>query len=67
MINDGREVGGSVELHRLQTVVVSFQNPLDAVAVGVVDVAILGRFKHSEELRQKSHFRFERECRSGAV
>lgn len=43
MVNDRREVGGSVELHRLQALVVSFQNAFNTVAVRVVDVAVLGR------------------------
>lgn len=41
MINDGGEVGGSVELNRLEALVVSFENPLDAVTVRVLNVAIL--------------------------
>lgn len=60
VIDDRREVGGSVELHRLQALVVSFQNPLNTVAVGVVDVAVLGRTNTLRSSKQKSYFSFER-------
>lgn len=43
MTNDGGEVGGSVQLNRLEALVVSFENPLDAVTVRVFNVAILGK------------------------
>lgn len=54
MINDGGEVGGSVQLNRLEALVVSFENPLDAVTVRVLDVAILGGKKtNTRELIEK--------------
>lgn len=59
MINDRGEVGGSVELHRLQALVVGFQNALDAVAVRVIHIAVLGGEKDSEERKSKSHFSFK--------
>lgn len=54
VINDRREIGGSVELHRLQALVVSFQNPLDTVAVRVVDVAVLGKTNALRSSSQKT-------------
>lgn len=57
MINDRREVGGSVELHRLQALVVRFQNPLNTVAVGVVDVAVLGKTNTQRSSGKKLEFR----------
>lgn len=55
MINDGGEVGGPVQLNRLEALVVSFENPLDAVTVRVLDVAILegGKKTNTRELTEK--------------
>lgn len=61
VINDGREVGGSIELHCLQALVVSFQNPLDAVAVRVVCVAVLGKTNTLRSSNKKSYFCFKSE------
>lgn len=41
VIDDRREVGGSVELNRLKALMVSFEDALHAVTVGVLSVAIL--------------------------
>lgn len=41
MINNRREVGWSIQLNRLKALMVSFENPLHAIAVRVLDVAIL--------------------------
>lgn len=42
MGDHGGEVGGAVELHRAQAVVVGFQDAIDAAARGVLLVAVLG-------------------------
>jgi len=41
MVDNGSKVGGPVQLNGLKALVVSFQNSLHAVAVGVLNVAIL--------------------------
>lgn len=43
MINNGSEVRGSIQLNRLKALMVSFENPLHAVTVRVLNVAILRR------------------------
>lgn len=43
MINNRGEVCGSIELNRLKALMVSFKNPLHAVTVWVLDVAVLGK------------------------
>lgn len=43
VINNRGEVGGSIELNRLKALMVSFKNPLHAVTVWVLDVAVLGK------------------------
>lgn len=45
MINDGSEVGGSIQLNRLKALVVSFKNPLDTVTIWVLNVAVLKETK----------------------
>lgn len=42
MGDDGGEVGGAVELHGAQALVVGLQDAVDAAARGIVLVAILG-------------------------
>lgn len=42
MGDDGGEVGGAVELHSAQALVVGLQDAVDAAARGVVLVAVLG-------------------------
>lgn len=46
MINNRREVGGSIQLNRLKALMVSFENPLHAITVRVLDVAVLRKTKH---------------------
>lgn len=41
VVNDGGEVGGSVQTHRLETLVIGLHYPLDPAAVGVLRVAVL--------------------------
>lgn len=41
VVDDGGEVGGSVELDRLQTLVVGFHHTVDARAVRVLRVPVL--------------------------
>lgn len=41
MVDDGREVGGSVELNRLQTLVVGLHYSVDTCAVWILGVTVL--------------------------
>lgn len=41
MIDDGREVGGPIELNRLKALMVSVEDALHAITVGVLRVAVL--------------------------
>ena len=43
MVNNRREVGGSVQLNRLKALMVSFKDPLHAITVRVLSVTILGK------------------------
>lgn len=43
MVDDRREVGGSVELNRLQTLVIGLHDTFNTCAVGVLRVPILKR------------------------
>lgn len=45
MIDNRSKVGGSIELNRLKALMVSFQNPLHAVTVGILNVAVLRETK----------------------
>lgn len=41
MVNNRGEVGGSVETHRFETLVIGLHYPLDTAAVGVLWITIL--------------------------
>lgn len=45
MVNDGGEVGGPVETHGLETLVIGLHHPLDTAAVRVLWVAVLHKTK----------------------
>lgn len=49
MINNRREVGRSIQLNRLKALMVSFENPLHAITVRVLNVAILRKIKAKNE------------------
>lgn len=46
MINNRSEVGGSIQLNRLKALMVRFKNPLHAITVRVLNVAILRKNKN---------------------
>lgn len=57
MIDDRREVGGSIELNRLKALMVSFEDALHAVTVRVLSVAILSTTtKHSSSEQSSSSY-----------
>lgn len=45
MIYNRSEVGGSIQLNRLKALMVSFENPLHAVTIWILDVAVLKKDK----------------------
>lgn len=49
MINNRCKVGGSIQLNRLKALMVSFEDPLHAITVRVLDVAILRKTKAKHE------------------
>lgn len=58
MINNRREIGGSIQLNRLKALMVRVENPLHAVTVRVLNVAVLKKAKstgNSEEVRMWSN------------
>lgn len=48
VVNNRGEVGGSVQTHRLETLVISLHHPLDAAAVWVLWVSILHRRRETK-------------------
>lgn len=53
VVDDGGEVGGAVETHRLETLVVGLHHALDAAAVRVLWVAVLKRQRKTHKQHMK--------------
>lgn len=47
VVNNRGEVGGSVETHRFEALVIGLHHPLDAVAVWVLRITILQRERNT--------------------
>lgn len=50
VVDDGGEVGGSIELHRLQTLVVGLHDAVNACTVRVLGIPILHYTHHKRTI-----------------
>lgn len=58
MVNNRGEVGGSVETHRFETLVIGVHHPLDAIAVRVLWITVLQKKKEGQKNVKKCRVQY---------